>query len=77
MKFMLAWTDGWSPAIGEWLEGHPSPERVDVGGMLFANQGAFPPAVRGMRKEDKRKREALPGWERYWRRCRYSEHINW
>ena len=73
MRWMLAWTGGLSPAIGEWLEGHPSPERVDVQFMLLGNQGAFPPAVRG--KSFKERREALPGWERYWRRCRYSELI--
>ena len=52
---------------------HPNPEAVSVYYMLLCNQGALPPAVRGMSKKERR--EALPGWERYWRRCEYSDRI--
>ena len=74
MDEMLAWTGGWGPAIGDWLEGHPNPEAVDVQWMLKNNQGALPPAVRGS-KSRKERREALPGWGRYWSRCKISWNI--
>ena len=72
MGYMLASTGGWGPAIGDWLEGHPNPEAVNVYLMLAGNQGAFPPAVRGSPWNSKERREALPGWGRYWRRCENS-----